>query len=55
MNQIINFCEILINLSILGLNIDPATADTKNRREIEIDEDIMAKSLKAFLVEENLN
>jgi hypothetical protein len=37
------------------LNMDMSNPDPKTRKELEINEDIMAKSLKAYLVEENLN
>lgn len=37
-----------------GLNMD-SNPDPKQRKELEINEEIMAKSLKAYLAEENLN
>lgn len=40
---------------IQGLNLDMTNPDPKTRKELEINEEIMAKSLKAYLVEENLN
>ena len=47
-------CWTRLNFIIKGLNLDPSSTD-KAKKELEINDEIMALTFKTYLIEENLN